>query len=195
MDEVVNSYILAFDEINALTAISYNTASREDVSKRVAQIADDFLSFLINAYVQGTQAIAKMLVYNITVDTDKMYDAIYKSIDGKDFEDRVITYILADDLSGLQTLAESEFHRVYNTAVDDGARQYAKDGNFGVEKTWHTLLDDRVRETHNYLENNTVNLEDDFYTFDGDHGRFPGDFNKAENNVNCRCYLTYRTTV
>lgn len=195
MDEVVNRYILAFDEINALMATSYSTASREDVSKRVTQIADDLLSFLINAYAQGIQAIVKMLVYEITVDTDKMYDAIYKPIDGKDFEDRVIEYVLADDLTGLQRLAESEYHRVYNTAVDDGARQYVEDGNFGVEKTWHTLLDDRVRETHNYLENNTVGLEDEFYTFDGDHGRFPGDFENAENNVNCRCYLTYRAIV
>lgn len=195
MDEVVNSYILAFDEINALMATSYNEASRDDISARVTKIADDLLSFLINAYAQGIQAIAKMLVYDITADTDKMYDAIYTVIDGKDFEDRVITYVLADDLMGLQRLAESEFHRVYNTAVDDGARQYVEEGNFGVEKTWHTLLDDKVRETHNYLEGSTVGLEDDFYTFDGDHGRFPGDFGNAENNVNCRCYLTYRAMV
>lgn len=195
MDEVVNSYILAFDEINALMATSYNTASRDDVSARVTQIADDLLSFLINAYSQGIQAAANMLVWELTADTDKMYAAIYKTIDGKDFEDRVITYVLADDLLGLQRLAESEFHRVYNTAVDDGARQYVEDGNFGVEKTWVTMMDDKVRETHNYLEGSTVALEEEFYTFDGDHGRFPGDFGNAENNVNCRCFLTYRAMV
>lgn len=195
MDEVLSSYILAFDEINALMTTSYKTASNEDISERVAQIADDLLSFLIKAYKQGIEAISTMLVYELSVDTDKMYEAIYKVIDGKDFEDRVIDHVLADDLVGLLILADSEYHRVYETAVEDGAYQYVDVGNFGVEKTWHTLLDGAVRDTHRYLEGMTVALEEEFYTYDGDHGRFPGDFGNADNNVNCRCYLTYRATV
>ena len=35
----------------------------------------------------------------------------------------------------------------------------------------------------------------EFYTYDGDHARFPGDFGNAANNVRCRCYLTYRAMV
>ena len=195
MDEVISNYILAFDEINALMTTSYNTASREDISARVTQIADDLLSFLIQAYKQGIEAISIMLGYDLTVDTDAMYAAIYKVIDGKDFEDRVIDHVLTDDLVGLLILVDSEYHRVYETAVEDGAYQFVDGGNFGVEKTWHTLLDDEVRDTHRYLEGVTVALEEEFYTYDGDHGRFPGDFGNAENNVNCRCYLTYRAMV
>lgn len=195
MDEVLSSYILAFDEINALMATSYAQADRDDIQKRVQQIADDLLSFLIKAYKEGIRAASIMLAYDLTVDTDKMYDAIYAVIDGKDFEDRVITYILADDLAGLQMLAESEYHRVYQTAVNDGAYQFQEEGNFGIEKTWHTLLDNLVRDTHRYLEGMTVALEEEFYTYDGDHARFPGDFGNAANNVHCRCYLTYRAMV
>ncbi len=133
-----------------------------------------------------------MLIYELYVDTNKMYEAIYKIIDGKDFEDRVIDHVLADDIAGLLLLTDSEYHRVYCTAADDGARECAEDNNRRIEKTWHTLLDDKVRETHFYLEGNTVSLGDEFYTYDGDHAPFPGDFTKAENNVNCRCYLTYQ---
>ena len=192
MSEVLNSYILAFDEINALMTTSYNTASSEDISARIIQIADDLLSLLIKAYKQGIEAISEMLIYELYVDTNKMYEAIYKIIDGKDFEDRVIDHVLADDIAGLLLLTDSEYHRVYCTAADDGAKECAEDNNQRIEKTWHTLLDDKVRETHLYLEGNTVSLGDEFYTYDDDHAQFPGTFTKAENNVNCRCYLTYQ---
>ena len=34
-----------------------------------------------------------------------------------------------------------------------------------------------------------VPLEEEFFTFDGDHAAYPGGFTKAENNVNCRCIV------
>lgn len=176
MDEVLNSYILAFDEINALTTTSYRQASGEDVSVKIAQVTDDILSFLINAYAQGIQAASKMLAYDITVDTDKMRDAIYIVIDGMSFEDRIADHILSDDLAGLVTLAESEFHRVYNTAIEDGAKEFIDLGNFGVTKTWNTVKDDKVRETHSYLEGQSVSIEEEFYTFDDDHAPYLGGF-------------------
>ena len=44
--KTLSNYILAFDEINALTAVSYNTASEttEDQTVQVSQIADDISS-------------------------------------------------------------------------------------------------------------------------------------------------------
>jgi hypothetical protein len=52
------------------------------------------------------------------------------------------------------------------------------------------MLDDRVRETHDYLEGVRVGIDDLFYTFDGDAAYAPGGFGDPSNNVNCRCYLT-----
>ena len=71
--------------------------------------------------------------------------------------------------------------RVEDTAKFAGAKR----------KTWATMLDDRVRETHEYLEGQTVGMDDDFYTYDGDHAPAPGLFELAENNVNCRCELLF----
>lgn len=189
MDEVISSYALGFDELNILTATSFYTAEG-GISERVRQIADDLLSFLINGYSLGVKNAGIMLDSELTVDVDAMEDAIYLVIEGKTFEDRVADHVRANDLSGLQTLAESEFHRVYNAGVVDGGREYIDNGNFGVSKTWGTMRDELVRETHNYLESTSVPLEDDFYTFDGDHAPYPGKFIKAENNVNCRCFVT-----
>ena len=61
MDEVISSYALAFDELNILTATSFYSADGEDLSAKIAQVADDLLSFLINGYTLGINNAAKML--------------------------------------------------------------------------------------------------------------------------------------
>lgn len=83
-------------------------------------------------------------------------------------------------------IAETEMHRIANTAaLDTAVFAGAK------TKTWVTMLDDRVRDTHEYLEGETVGIRDDFYTFDGDHAVAPGLFSLPENNINCRCELVF----
>lgn len=189
MDEVVSRYTLALDELNVLTSTSYYNAVSEDTTAMTNQIADDFLSFLINAYTMGIESASIMLDHEMTVDVDDMREAIFLVIDGKTFEDRVADHVMNNDLGGLKTLAESEFHRVYNAAVYDGGEDYVESGSFGVNKDWITVRDDAVRETHSYLEGVSVPLEEEFFTFDGDHAPYPGKFTKAENNVNCRCIV------
>ena len=189
MDEAMNRYQLAMDELNLLTATSYYMTDRENVTSRIAQVIDDVLSFLIKAYRLGIKNASIMLDYELTVDITDMEEVIYCRIAGKDFRDRVIDYIVNNDLAGLQTLVESEFHRVYNAAILDGAKQYTNVGNFGAVKTWKTVGDEKVRDTHAYLEDRTVDVEDLFYTFDGDCASYPGGFRKAENNCGCRCAI------
>ena len=189
MEKVISQYTSALDELNVLTKTSYEQADSEDIQARINQIVDDVLSFLIHAYTLGMEHASFMLAHDLTVDVEEMREAIYLIIEGKTFEDRVADHVIAGDLSGLYTLVESEFHRVYNTAVQDGGEDYVANGSFGVMKEWITLRDGRVRETHSYLEGATVPLEDYFYTFDGDYASFPGGFTKAENNVRCRCMV------
>lgn len=96
-------------------------------------------------------------------------------------------------MSGLQTLVESEYHRVFNAAEEDGAYEFQSTRGLGVSKKWVTVRDEAVRDTHKYLEGVSVALDEEFYTFDGDHASRPGEFTKAENNVNCRCVLKLET--
>ena len=192
MDEVISSYLTALDELNVLTSTSYQMAGG-DYSARVNQIVDDVLSFLINAYALGIRNAGIMLDHELSVNVDKMQDAIFMVIEGKTFADRVADHVGGNDLGGLKNLVESEYHRVYNAAVYDGGRDYIGNGGFGVNKNWITVRDDKVRETHSYLEGQSVPLEEEFFTFDGDHAAYPGGFTKAENNVNCRCIVRLTT--
>jgi hypothetical protein len=185
-------YLLAFDEINALTEASFKLSSKDP-----KKVADDMLSFLINAYTLGNANCNEMLKSSAAINTNLMREAVYKNIAGKTFEDRVKDHMEEDDLIGLVILAESEFHRVYNAGAEDTARTVASTVDSGtgerpvIYKEWLTKLDDRVRNTHDYLEGARVPLGEDFYSYDGDHAPYPGSFEKAENNVNCRCIVAY----
>ena len=189
MDEMTNKYLLAMDELNLLTATSYYSTDSNNIDAKIKQVTDDVLSFLIKAYRLGIENASAMLGHRLIVNTDDLEEAIYCLIDGKDFKDRTVDHILNKDLQGLQILVESEFHRVYNTAIFDGAKQYEDLWMFGITKTWETVRDEKVRDTHAYLDGITIDIDNEFFTYDGDHALYPGGFRKAENNVNCRCII------
>lgn len=83
-------------------------------------------------------------------------------------------------------IAETETHRDANTAALETATRAG-----ATSKTWVTMLDDRVRDTHIPLEGVSVPIDAEFYTWDGDHAQAPGLFEFAENNINCRCELLF----
>lgn len=185
---------MEFDEIHSLVEESIRKAGermpadRQDLNRTPEDdIVDDLLSLLILAYTRGNRDANEMLSADIAVNTDRMMDAIYHRIDDKTFEDRARTHIRNEDPGMLIDLVESEYHRVYSAGGFETATDY--DGT--VTKTWVTMLDNRVRPTHDYLEGMTAPLGGRFFTFDGDSARYPGDFDFAENNVNCRCVLMY----
>jgi hypothetical protein len=51
------------------------------------------------------------------------------------------------------------------------------------------MQDDRVRDTHDYLEGMVVPFSSRFYTYDGDSADYPGGFTLPENNIGCRCVV------
>lgn len=61
-----------------------------------------------------------------------------------------------------------------------------------IRKTWNTMGDDRVRDTHAVLDGTSKALNEAFFTIDGDSAMSPGRFILPENNVGCRCWLTYK---
>lgn len=186
MEELFRSYLLAIDEINPLVALSFTMSNGDSHA-----IINDILALLIQAYRKGIADIMIMLGYDLTTDTARMYQVIYEVIEGKTFEDRVYDHLANGDLKGLQTLAESEWHRVYIRAMEDGAWEYVDERDAGVIKTWFTVGDELVRETHAELDGKSVPLEEEFWTSDGDHASVPGGFTKAKNNANCRCWIIW----
>ena len=157
----------------------------------------DLVMFLLEeAYVNGTHDAAEQIndlvgerLLDDTFDVDRIDAVINKRLkDGKNWRDRLREHFESgDDVESIMRVLESESERDANT----GSLDKALESGLDLTKTWNTMNDDRVRETHSYLEGITVGLNDLFYTDDGDSASVPGDFTLPENNANCRCYLTY----
>lgn len=182
-------YLTALDELNVIMLEVYYSA---DPKQRVKTVTDELFSILVEAYLLGIDHASDMMQSFLVVDQERMESAVYAVIAGKNFADRAENHVRNGDIAALQTLAESEYHRVYNTAVNDGVTEYIRETGAVVEKIWLTVGDDRVRDTHEDLAGVSVGVNDRFYTYDGDSALFPGGFSNAQNNVNCRCWLEYR---
>lgn len=180
--------MLDFDEINSLVLEKIDGAETQD------DVVDGVLDILISAYLLGAEAVEDMLDYRLDTNKDLslMNEVIYKPIEGKTFEDRVREYAENGSIAEIQVVATTEAHRIFSTSADNTALAIEKDSKREVGKGWQTMADNAVRETHNYLEDKIVPLDEKFYTYDGDSAYYPGGFEKAENNIGCRCWLEYR---
>lgn len=181
-----NKYIQEFDELNTLI-------SQAELSE-VKELTE---TMLLLAYKRGVEDTEDDLDYFFDNELiiDEMAKSINKKIDGQTWQDRIEKIVnevsFGGDAAGIQKIAETEYHRVYNEASIATAERIQKDSGKPVMKKWVTVKDDKVRATHEPLEGIEKPLNEKFYTIDGDEALAPGGFSKAENVVNCRCTLEY----
>lgn len=135
---------------------------------------------MVLAYIFGVASANKDLGTENQIDKNKMYESVYKETAGLNFEGR-----LAKDLADgtdINNLLETETHRCYCEG-----QMYVADLEH-ANKTWVTMLDEKVRESHQFLEGVTIPYNEMFYTVD-DSAFAPGGFTKAELNCGCRCEI------
>ena len=184
------SSILPFDELNIVSDDIRAKIAKTDgklVKADEEDIIDELLDLFLLAYATGNGVTNDNLSSFWKPTVDEVMDTVDAKVAGKTWEERVREYAenggTADDIV---RIAETETHRIANEAALNTAKKAG-----ATSKTWATMLDDRVRETHDYLEGITVGINDEFITFDGDSALAPGMFSLAENNVNCRCELIF----
>ena len=186
------SNLMEWDELNLLRSSvedllrSYRNERDKAVRDGIADRWCDYMEFvlcLVYAYGwKDAEEIVGIVPFRDGLD-DK---AVNLDIKGESWRERIFSQLDEDSADGILRIIDTEAHRDYNTGVVNAGQE---SGVPGIKKQWLTMMDDRVRETHDYLEGMIVNLEDRFYTFDGDSARFPGDFSLPENNCNCRCSI------
>lgn len=176
---------LPIDELNALVEILSAFSANGDLTPKEA--VDEVLDLLIIAYMNGVDAVSADLDIDPFVDVEEMQDSIYRRIAGETFAERVTKYAAQGQIYDIARVADTEVHRVYNEAAFNTAQR----SGASLNKRWVTMNDDRVRDTHYYLEGVVVPLDASFYTYDGDTALYPGGFMLPQNNVNCRCVVEY----
>ena len=185
--------ILPIDEVNALedklvVHFEDNGKGRIKSKEDAEDIIDELLDLFLLAYSSGVNATNGELGTSNLPSIDSVETAVNKNIAGKTFRDRVMDYYEnGGTLYDIKRIAETDATRIYNQGTIDAV--IANDMQYLTQKWWHTRLDDRVRDTHDYLEGVSVPIDAEFYTFDGDHADGPGTFELPENNINCRCWL------
>lgn len=187
--------ILDFDEVNKYEEFKERLLemppselmdSKQDVVKDVTDLLEFAYMLGFSRASEELGVVADDILELLPSDyDDRMKESVYKDIAGKDFVTRVSEYAELGDAQSIIRVVETDGNRVYNSGGLLGARGIAK------FKTWITQNDERVRETHSYLESMTVPYDEDFYTFDGDHAPYPGLFERVENNANCRCTVLF----
>lgn len=167
---------------------------------------DEILDILLMQYIYGNEDANEMLgididwsmQINVTtlgtepyrIDTDRMEQVINAVIADKTWKERVSEWYGSDQGTpdDIVRIIETESHRVYNDSILDVGEQAEADTG-GVYKTWFTMADGRVRDSHVPLEGVTVPYHERFYTFDNDSAMAPGGFSDPQNNINCRCAI------
>ena len=215
MIDTENRYLTKIDEINQLF---YDVADSYPDTDTLNQAVYDYLE---DMFLEGYAATGYLLDdKERSADLDRFNDLVYTEIDGKTLFDRIDTYyeiakteknigitdgeefILAlitagiissvadmpkiDPQDAILRVLDTEGHRIYN----EGG--FARAGDCGAKyKQWQTMADDKVRDTHSYLSGVKIPIDEKFYTYDGDSALLPSGFSLAENNVNCRCWVSY----
>ena len=194
-----------FDELNNIkTEISKVVLGTDGDWHTTRRRCEDMIFELITmGYVYGIEVAGLDLETDIPVSASRMYEVADTPTKDETFRDRIDTHFREYEetqdaetlINPLSVIAETETHRAINTGSLDGAEEYQRQHpDMTVMKTWMTMLDERVRIEHDFLEGATVPLDARFYAPDGDSALYPGDFMQASLNVNCRCLLRYTTT-
>lgn len=202
--------VLPFDELNSFV-ISLKARypdgklpPRKEAKEEEEDIIDEMLDLFLLAYAQGveitTENLAVLPFYEGTKGSaqpkplathkptvDDVMKVVNKEVAGKTWKDRTEDYFSnGGTVDDLIRIAETEVHRDANEAALSTAKRAG-----ATKKTWVTMMDEKVRDTHQYLEMMSVGINEDFYTYDGDHAAAPGLFSLPENNINCRCELVF----
>ena len=188
--------ILPFDELNKFSScLRQRYPSGKLLPPKDSKEQDDYedtldemLDLFLLSYTTANSLINEGLMSDWKAELDEVMETVDKKVAGKTWRERVSEYFEnGGSVEDLTRIAETETHRIANesalrTAVKAGA----------TTKQWLTMLDDKVRDTHSPLEGQTIPIDAEFYTWDGDKAQAPGLFEYPENNVNCRCELRFK---
>ena len=177
----MRNVLFEWDELNLIRQEARVLWGGKPPDRKKREEFCDWLEFVLClVYAYGWQDTEKV-IGPVKVEWNHDTEVVNLVIAGMTFRDRVLTEDTAEEIV---RIIDTEAHRDYNAGAVNAAKE---SGIPNLRKRWYTMMDDRVRDTHDYLEGMVVGIDDRFYTSDGDSARYPGDFDDPSNNVNCRC--------
>ena len=180
---MANNVLFEWDELNLIRKEAKLLWSGKPPDRKKREEFCDWLEFVLcHVYAWGWKGVEDVLG-RINVMWNGDLETVNMEIAGQTFRDRILNEDTAEEIL---RVIDTEAHRDYNAGAYNAAKASGRDG---LRKKWVTMNDDRVRDTHDYLEGMEVGIDDRFFTYDGDSAMYPGDFDDPANNVNCRCSI------
>lgn len=190
-------YIADFDDLNVIGASLYSAwlKNRKSEDEVFETVVDWIVGGFNTGYMLGLEDLDSDEVGYTFYENAKNNGAfipivqsiINREIDGKTTKERVSDALLSSNgVSALNKILTTEYHHAVNKGIFTCGESY-NERLIEIFKTWKTMLDFKVRDSHAYLEGKTIPLEDEFYTYNGDHALFPGEFDVPEEDCGCRC--------
>ena len=179
-----SDFLFKWDELDLIRSEAKILWSGKPPDRKKRKEFCDWLEFVLcHVYAYGWQGVEDILG-PIHVDWNGDVETVNLEIDGKTFRDRIMDENTAEEIL---RVIDTEAHRDYNAGAFNAARASGKPN---LRKRWNTMMDDRVRDPHSYLEGVEVGLNDLFYTYTGDSALYPGGFGVPELDINCRCTIS-----
>lgn len=98
--------------------------------------------------------------------------------------------VINNDYQKAVRIARTETHRVKEEGTFQSALKGEKAGIKQVKK-WNSSNDSRTRKEHRKLDGKTIPLHE-YFRVGNAKALKPGATGRAEQDINCRCYLTYQ---
>lgn len=199
---------LRIDEINTFADYYGEMGLSEKRIQNRINVANRFLDAYLLVFALARRLKDKP--YKKTEITAKLREEVIKSIpstmkeDGQVKDPYLLNHIALVVASISQSIMRNgDWYTDYGTAWELAANEGNSIENYidfeeevksgKTEKTWHTILDGRERETHRLVDGKTIPIND-YFVVGTSYMRFPHDdslgADVSELN-NCRCYLTY----
>ena len=178
--------LMPFDAINKLESELPIYFENGKIRSKVDlnDIIEDMFGVFLLSYMRGN---------NLTNPDHKptlktVMQTIDDEVQGKTWRERMRDHFdEGGTIDDVKRIIETEAHRDANTAAYKAAKAAGC-----TMKTWNAVMDERTRDTHAYLNGVTIPIDAEFYSFRGGSTMFPGQWGIPEEDVNCRCWLTYK---
>lgn len=185
--QVMRWYLIReFDEVHRLRSPELEEMTREEAKEEIER-------YIAESYVDGHQGVYHLLDLPVMAITAALAaKAIYRKVGGKTFEQRIDELFDSGDftLYDLERIAVTDGHRAYVEGQTDAAKAIEQEEGITLYKRWDATMDAVTRFTHRLL-NDQIKRTDEMFTTANGSAYAPGLFGVPEEDVNCRCILTF----
>ena len=185
--QTVNSYVR--DELQqGYMGVWYALEGAENIQLDFGMLPEQYIKQLVAKKVDG-KTFSKRLYSN----RDDLADRVTTSLlggavrgDGYKKIAKQVGELTEANYKQALRIARTEGGRVQSTAKQR-AYQEAKDKGIDIKKRWLSTLDKKTRHTHQSLDGQTVEIEEEFVSDGGAKAMGPRMFQEASETINCRC--------